>query len=97
MPGLVQADLPVWKDFRAGMTDTGHELSVDIHLMIPHIDISLGIHNPDQVSRHNLLALVRTRQYTTRLTIMKHRLARHLGVRRTRYWAEKLVVVVHGI
>jgi hypothetical protein len=93
----MQTDFPIWKEFSAGITDSGRELSVDIHLMIPHIDISLGIHNPDQVSSHNLLTLVRSRQYITRLTVKKHRLVRHLGIRRTRHRAETLVVVVHGM
>ena len=78
------------------MTDSGHELSLRIHLMIPHIDIPVRIHDSDQVSSHDILTRILTRQHISGLPIMKHRILRDLTIRGSTHWPEAFVVVVHG-
>jgi len=76
------------------MTDSGHELSMSIYLMIPHVNIPVWIHDSDQVSSDDILIRILTRQYISRLPVMKHRVVRDLAKRRTRYWAEELLALI---
>lgn len=91
----MQPDFPIRQDFRPGGTNAGHDCIQMIHLVVPHVNLSVFRNNSQEMSIPDFSTGILTGEDIAGLLIMKQRFSRYFPIICIADGFEYSVVVVH--